>query len=96
MADVFTVVVSANIQKILKKIPDYIRIKFFTWVDDVIENGILEICKIKGYHDEPLMGYRVGQRSVRPSKSYRIVYKVVQDQIEIDYIEVLEVHKHDY
>ncbi len=49
--------------------------------------------KYPGFHDESLKGERKGQRSVRMNKSYRLIYRVIQDHV---YIELLEVHKHDY
>lgn len=56
-------------------------------------NGLGEVMKSPGFHDEPLKGDRKGQRSVRMNKSYRLIYHVIQDRI---HIELLEVHKHDY
>ena len=62
------------------------------WVALVVESGILEVRKYKGFHDEPLKGYRQGQRSVRLSRAYRAIYL----ERETGLIEVLEVNKHDY
>ncbi len=45
------------------------------------------------YHDEPLKGQRIGQRSIRLSKSYRAIYIEHNDDI---IIEVIEVNKHEY
>ena len=44
------------------------------WVNDVESAGLSEVRKVLGYHDEPLKGNRVGQRSIRLSKSYRAIY----------------------
>jgi len=53
------------------------------------------VRKISGYHDEPLHGNRIGQRSIRLNKSYRAIYTEL-DSGEIHFIEIVEVNKHDY
>ena len=50
---------------------------------------------LKGFHDELLKGERRGQRSVRLSKSWRVIYREKSDRI-INLIIVEEVHKHRY
>lgn len=51
--------------------------------------------KVPGYHDEPLKGDRMGQRSIRLNKAYRAIYMERPNQ-EIIIISVMEVNKHDY
>lgn len=82
-----------KVAKSLKKIPKHIRFKFYDWVKSLSEIGIQETRKQKGFHDEPLKGERLGQRSVRLSRSYRAIYKVNKPTRTI---EVLEVSKHEY
>lgn len=79
----------------LEKIPSFIIIKFQRWVKDVEKEGIDEIMKIPGFHDEPLKGNRKGQRSVRLNKSYRAIYIRI-DEEEIIIIKVIKVSKHEY
>ena len=57
--------------------------------------GLLEARKYKGFHDEPLKGKRIGDRSVRLSKAYRIIYKQVSPN-NYEVIEIIEVNKHEY
>jgi proteic killer suppression protein len=45
------------------------------------------------YHDEPLKGDRLGQRSIRLSRSYRLIY--IESQ-ELGVVKVVEVNKHEY
>ena len=59
------------------------------------KEGLNEYRKISGYHDEPLRGARLGQRSVRLNKAYRAFYVVSADG-EIEIVKVIEVNKHDY
>ena len=81
-------------QKALKKVPFYIARKLLDWVEDVEERGIREVRKIPGFHDEPLQGTRLGQRSIRLSKAYRVIYSEHHGSVTI--VKVLEVNKHDY
>lgn len=84
---------SKNFEKQLDRVPQFIKKKVQLWVFAVEYKGIWEVMKSPGFHDEPLKGNRSGQRSVRLNKAYRLIYKIIEDRI---YIELLEVHKHDY
>lgn len=80
-------------EKQLDKVPDFIRKKVIFWIFLVESNGIWEVAKSPGFHDEPLKGDRKGQRSIRLNRAWRLIYRVVLDRI---HIELLEVNKHDY
>ena len=84
-----------KVRKILKKVPYHIRDRLMVWAESVELKGIREVRKIKGFHDELLKGERRGQRSVRLSKSWRVIYREKSDRI-INLIIVEEVHKHRY
>jgi proteic killer suppression protein len=85
----------SKVEKDLKKIPGYIRDKLFSWALAVELEGILEIRKLPGYHDEPLKGERRGQRSIRLSRSYRAIY-IENLKGELNLISIIEVNKHEY
>lgn len=84
---------SKKFEKQLAKVPEHIRKKVMLWIFLVENNGLSEVAKSIGFHDEPLLGARHGQRSVRMNRSYRLIYRVIEDRV---FIELLEVHKHDY
>lgn len=65
------------------------------WVDDVEREGIEKVRNIPGFHDEPLKGGRIGQRSIRLSKAYRAIY-IEESNKEITIILIKEVNKHAY
>lgn len=89
------VVLSRAVEKRLRKVPRHIAVKLLAWVEAVEEEGLEEVRKIPGYHDEPLRGKRSGERSIRLSRKWRAVYVIVgEDQIE--FVRVQEVHAHDY
>lgn len=82
-------------EKQLNKVPRSIQEAVFVWVSSVEEIGIAKIRLILGYHDKPLWGSRIGQRSVRLNRSYRLFYTVCS-KAHIATLIVLEVNKHDY
>lgn len=79
--------------KQLKEVPLGIRKKAEVWIFSVELVGLRQTAQQKSLHDEPLQGQRWGQRSIRLSKSYRLIYRIIRDEV---HIELLEVHKHDY
>jgi len=88
------VLLSRRAQKELRAVPRHVAVKLGAWADDVAVRGLEEVRKVPGYHDEPLRGRRVGQRSVRLSRSYRAIYEINDDGVE--FVSVEEVNKHDY
>lgn len=95
MRNLSIVELTKKAQKDLSKVPEHIRTKLLLWVDSVERFGIYEIRKIPGYHDEPLKGDRVGQRSIRLSKAYRAIY-ILNKKNEMEIISIEEVNKHEY
>lgn len=83
------------VQKDLRKLPSYIIIKLQRWVKGVESDGIEEMRKIPGYHDEPLKGSRAGTRSIRLNKAYRAIYSE-NEAGSMKLIRIEEVNKHDY
>jgi len=87
--------ISNKAQKDLRKVPNHIVKNFQRWALLVEDVGLVEVRKIKGYHDEPLSGDRSGERSARLSKAYRVIYIETPDK-RINIVNVLEVNKHEY
>ncbi|QIN30665.1 type II toxin-antitoxin system RelE family toxin [Legionella longbeachae] len=93
--NIFKVILNTSAKKDLQKVPAYIAIKLYGWIEAVAHEGLMEVRKTPGYHDEPLKGKRKGQRSIRLSKGYRAIYEINRDR-KMEIIEVIEVNKHDY
>lgn len=93
--DIHAVILSAATKRKLLKIPKYVVFKLQAWIDGVQIFGLNDMRKIPGFHDEPLKGDRKGQRSIRLSRSYRAIYIIDHDGV-MKFIEIVEVHKHDY
>jgi proteic killer suppression protein len=81
-------------EKQLRKLPRYIVDNLMIWVAAVERDGLEEVRKAPGYHDEPLKGDRAGQRSIRLSRSYRAIYSVEKDFVK--FVLIREVSKHRY
>lgn len=81
--------------KHLRQTPPQVAAKFRAWVLLVELTGLREVRKRPGFHDEPLKGDRMGQRSIRLNRSYRAVY-VERCSGAVELIEVVEVTKHEY
>ena len=93
--DIFTVVIGKQAKRDLKIVPIYIARKVGSWIDAVSHDGLSVVRKIPGFHDEPLKGCRLGQRSFRLSKAYRAIYVIGKNE-ELEIVEIIEVNKHDY
>lgn len=89
-----TKVLFDRVKKELRRLPIHIQEKAEKWALDVEEYGLEKVRQLPGLHDEPLKGNRLGQRSIRLSKSYRLIYVVFEETIIV--VTVLEIHKHDY
>jgi proteic killer suppression protein len=88
-------VVFDKVQKQLTKIPGYVVDKLMAWAMSVEMKGLREVRRIPGYHDEPLKGQRLGQRSIRLTKGYRAIYFEAHGGT-VNLIILEEVNKHEY
>jgi len=57
--------------------------------------GLRSVRTSSGFHDEPLKGARLDQRSIRLSREYRAIYFEGRDGTS-EFLEVIEVNKHEY
>ena len=73
--EIYDVVLTKKLVLSLKKFPKHIIAKLTAWINAVGNDGLSEVRKIPGFHDEPLQGERKGQRSIRLSKSYRLDFR---------------------
>ena len=91
---IFRVEITKLAEKQLRKVPQHIKDNLIIWVIAVEQDGLEEVRKVPGYHDEPLKGDRAGQRSIRLSRAYRAIYEIKADTAK--FVSVEEVNKHDY
>jgi hypothetical protein len=86
--DPYTIHLSEQTLKKLKKIPIHAVIKLNAWIDAVINYGLSETNKISGYYSEPLQGNRIGQYAVKLNKTYKAIY-IIEKNKSIRFIEIL-------
>jgi len=77
----------------LKSLPLDILKRYEKWKDIVSISGPSGLRQIKGFRDESLSGDWKGYRSSRLNQQYRVIYKVIKEQI---LIQVITVTPHDY
>lgn len=87
--------ITRRAEKQARKLPVYISEKLWAWAYLVKEIGLEEARKVSGYHDEPLVGRRRGMRSIRLSRSYRAIYRLLRDSDAV-VVSIEEVSKHGY
>ena len=63
------------------------------WKDIVRISGPVGLRLIKGFHDETLRGEWIGHRSSRLGLQYRVIYRLVGQEI---LVEVIDITAHDY
>ncbi len=79
--------------KQLNSLPIDILKRYEKWKDIVIISGPSGLKQIKGFHDESLKGEWKGYRSSRLNLQYRIIYKIINEEL---YVKVVKVTAHDY
>ncbi|NJO18459.1 MAG: type II toxin-antitoxin system mRNA interferase toxin, RelE/StbE family [Thioploca sp.] len=82
-----------NAVKQLDSLPTEILKRYEKWKDIVAISDTNGLKQIKGFHDEPLQGKWKGYRSSRLNIQYRIIYKI---ENELLLVQVVEVTAHDY
>ena len=68
---------------------------FYDWVKAVEFEGMENVKKLPGYHDEKLTGEWEGYRSVRLTKVYRVFYYEIKRE-KFYIVQVVKVSRHEY
>ncbi len=77
----------------LRRLPKEILKKYEKWKDIVTLSGPKGLRQFTGLKDEALKGKWFGFRSSRLNLQYRVMYRVVRDQL---IVEVIDLNAHDY
>ena len=89
----WTILEHRHVVKELVGAPPQIREKYEVWKNIVMHSGPEGLRAIKGFNDEALKADLKGHRSSRLNQGWRVLYKVVSDQVTVV---VERVSKHDY
>jgi proteic killer suppression protein len=87
--------ITRRAEKQVRRLPVHVGEKLSHWIYLVREIALEEVRKIPGFHDEPLVGRRRGMRSIRLSRAYRAMYRVVREG-DVETVSIEEVSKHGY
>jgi len=84
-----------TVQKQILKLPFSMVGSFYDWVHAVEQLGMERVRVLPGYHDEKLKGPLRGLRSVRISKTYRVLYYETEQGL-VKVARITRISKHDY
>jgi len=73
--------------------PHFIQKKAQGWIGEVEQFGLFSVQQNPSFRDHSLKGKLKGSRAVVLNKSYRLVYRVLENIVTI---KIEEVHNHDY
>jgi addiction module RelE/StbE family toxin len=82
-----------RVSKQLDSVPPDILKRYEKWKDIAMISGPPGLRMIKGFRDEALVGEWQGFRSSRLSLKYRVIYRVMTEQL---LFQVVQVTAHDY
>ena len=74
-------------------VPQEVLKRYEKWKDIAMLSGPRGLHAIKGFHDEALSGDWKGHRSSRLGLQWRVIYRLAQEVLSI---QVVEVTPHDY
>lgn len=89
------VLISESARRELGRVPHHISRKLWGWVKSVKRDGLEAASMLPGYHDEPLKGKWSGFRSIRLSRNYRALYRLLKKN-GATAILIAEVNRHEY
>ena len=82
-----------RLARALSRLPDDVLQRYEKWKDIVSISGPEGLRQIKGFHDEALRGEWKGHRSSRLGKQFRVIYRIENQQL---YVQVINLIAHDY
>ena len=82
-----------RVPKQLSRLSQDVLQRYEKWKDIVQISGPAGLRTIKGFHDESLSGEWKGYRSSRLNTQYRVIYKVVKNEV---LVQVVKITPHDY
>lgn len=77
----------------VQRLPAEVVKRYEKWKDIVRISGPAGLRPIKGFHDESLHGEWKGHRSSRLGIQYRVIYRIVGQEV---LVEVVDLTAHDY
>jgi addiction module RelE/StbE family toxin len=82
-----------RVSRKLDRLPLEVLKRYEKWKDIVRISGPEGLRLIKGFHDEALRGEWKGHRSSRLGLQYRVLYRIVAQEV---LVKVIDLTAHDY
>ena len=82
-----------RVDKRCSVVPQEVLKRYEKWKDIAMISGPRGLRLISGFHDKALAGEWRGYRSSRPGLPYRVIYRVLADEL---IFQVASVKAHDY
>ncbi len=79
--------------KQFQSLPIEVLKRYEKWKDIILISGPEGLRHIKGFHDEALKGEWKDYRSSRLNIQYRVIYKIIRDEV---LVQVIDLTAHDY
>jgi addiction module RelE/StbE family toxin len=79
--------------KQFQSLPIEVLKRYEKWKDIILISGPEGLRHIKGFHDEALKGEWKDYRSSRLNIQYRVIYKIIKDEV---LVQVIDLTAHDY
>ena len=83
-----TVLEKQSILRVLRRTPDDVLVCYEAWKRIVERSGPKALKLVKGFHDESLKGSWIGFRSSRLGIKWRVICKIVDEELEVFAIEL--------
>jgi len=82
-----------RIDKQVASVPNEVLKRYEKWKDIALISGPPGLLLIKGFHDEALSGRRKGYRSSRLGLQWRVIYRVIPEEL---LFQVASITAHEY
>ena len=89
----WTILEHRRVDKQCAAVPQDILNRYEKWKDIAAISGPAGLRQIIGFHDEALSGEWKGHRSSRLGAQYRVIYRVLGDEL---IFQVVSITAHDY
>lgn len=89
----WTIYEHRRVDKVLRSAPIDVLKRYEKWKDVVSISGPEGLRLIRGFNDEPLKGEWKDHRSSRLSLQYRVIYRIIRNDVSV---QVVNVTPHEY
>ena len=75
-----------RVDRQLRRLPRELLQRYEIWKEIVAVSGPQGLRRIRGFNDEALRGEWQGHRSSRLNQQYRVIYKVLRQEVRVEVV----------